>query len=126
MYSSNFVLIEYPQSLDDGTLKVLGRDHSANDSVMLLKSALDVFGSDAVSVDLLFRKPGDTIQSWKNELNEILSYKPHHISLYELTPERGTPLFRQVSNKMNYLITNQSYNLFRYFSAPIRNSGATK
>ncbi|XP_046464262.1 radical S-adenosyl methionine domain-containing protein 1, mitochondrial-like isoform X2 [Daphnia pulex] len=86
------------QSLDDGTLKVLGRDHSANDSVMLLKSALDVFGSDAVSVDLLFRKPGDTIQSWKNELNEILSYKPHHISLYELTPERGTPLFRQLQS----------------------------
>jgi coproporphyrinogen III oxidase-like Fe-S oxidoreductase len=57
-------------------LEVLGRDHSASDGVMLLKSAIKIFGSDAVSVDLLFRKPGDTLQSWKDELIQILTFKP--------------------------------------------------
>jgi coproporphyrinogen III oxidase-like Fe-S oxidoreductase len=97
-------------------LEVLGRDHSASDGVMLLKSAIKIFGSDAVSVDLLFRKPGDTLQSWKDELIQILTFKPHHISLYELTPERGTPLFRQVSSHMKLiLIYFFTYCIFKNF-----------
>ncbi|XP_057377700.1 radical S-adenosyl methionine domain-containing protein 1, mitochondrial-like [Daphnia carinata] len=86
------------QSLDDKKLKILGRDHSANDGLMLLKQATEIFGSDSVSVDLLFRKPGDTIKSWENELIQMLEHKPHHVSLYELTPEKGTRLFRELKS----------------------------
>jgi len=58
--------------------------------------AHEVFGKDSVSVDMLYGKPGDTPESWKEELEQILSYHPSHVSLYELTPERGTHLFNQV------------------------------
>ena len=77
-------------------MKTLGRDHSASEGLELLKQATEIFGSDCVSVDLLFRKPGDEIQKWEEELGQILDCKPSHLSLYELTPERGTPLFKQV------------------------------
>lgn len=83
--------------MNDKTLKILGRDHSAKDGIMLLQNALNILGNDAVSVDLLFRKPSDTVSSWKEELSQIIEFKPSHISLYELTPEKGTPLFKQVS-----------------------------
>ena len=62
----------------------------------MLIQAQEVFGRDSVSVDLLFGKPGDDLESWKEELDKILSYCLSHVSLYELTPEKGTPLFNQV------------------------------
>lgn len=85
------------QSLNNDTLKVLGRDHSVEEGLTLLKQAQEVFGHDSVTLDLLFGKPGDTEESWLEELHKILDFNPSHISLYELTPERGTKLFKQVN-----------------------------
>lgn len=68
-----------------------------DDSLVLFEQASDIFGPRAVSIDILFRKPNDTIVSWKNELGEILGMKPSHISVYELTPEKGTQLYKQAS-----------------------------
>ena len=82
--------------MNDGTLKLLGRDHTSIEGLTLLRQAHEVFGKDSVSVDMLYGKPGDTLESWREELEQILSYHPSHISLYELTPERGTHLFKQV------------------------------
>ncbi len=78
-------------------MKVLGRDHSVEEGLTLLKQAQEVFGHDSVTLDLLFGKPGDTEESWLEELHQILDFNPSHISLYELTPERGTKLFKQVN-----------------------------
>ena len=58
-----------------------------------------------MTVDLLFGKPSDTTESWKEELLGVLKEKPAHISLYELTPERGTPLFKQVTNS-SFVVRN--------------------
>lgn len=88
------------QSLNDGTLKLLGRDHTSIEGLTLLRQAHEVFGKDSVSVDMLYGKPGDTLESWREELEQILSYHPSHISLYELTPERGTHLFKQLKSGM--------------------------
>lgn len=75
---------------------MLGRDHSVNDGLVLLNEAQHIFGKTNVSVDLLFRKPGDTVKSWLAELEKVMEWEPHHLSLYELTPEKGTKLFRDV------------------------------
>ena len=96
-YVENLLIPFAQQSLNDKTLNILGRDHTAHDSLLLFKQASIIFGPRAVSVDVLFRKPGDTIITWNDELSEILSLKPTHISMYELTPEKGTRLYKQVS-----------------------------
>ena len=76
---------------------MLGRDHNAQEGLTLLKQAQAIFGPNAVTVDFLFGKPGDTVESLVAELNQILDYNISHISIYELTPERGTKLFKQVT-----------------------------
>jgi len=88
------------QGVEDATLKLLGRDHGHDDSLALWEASRRVFGADAVSVDLLFAKPGDTVESWGRELRSVLRHQPHHLSLYQLTPERGTKLFAQVKNPL--------------------------
>lgn len=91
------------KSFNDRILKVLGRDHTADEGITLLKNAQEIFGKDHVSVDLLFGKPADTQESWIHELNQVIPLCLSHLSIYELTPERGTPLFKQVQIFLIYL-----------------------
>lgn len=42
------------------------------------------------SIDLLYGIPGSTVQEALADLEEAVRYQPHHISLYQLTPEEDT------------------------------------
>lgn len=44
----------------------------------------------------MFGRPGQSVESWERELSELLGVCDDHVSLYQLTLERGTELFRQV------------------------------
>lgn len=44
----------------------------------------------------MFGRPGQTVESWEEELSELLRVCDDHVSLYQLTLERGTQLFGQV------------------------------
>ncbi len=47
-----------------------------------------------VSVDLIFAVPGQDHDTWCADLEKVVSLEPHHISLYNLTFEEGTPFLR--------------------------------
>lgn len=47
-------------------------------------------------MDVMFGRPGQTVESWEKELSELLRSCDDHVSLYQLTLERGTQLFKQV------------------------------
>ncbi|KAL8610271.1 hypothetical protein ACOMHN_062003 [Nucella lapillus] len=84
------------QTLNNVALKLLGRDHTSTGSLRFLEIAKDVF-SKQTSVDLMFGYPGQSLEMWRKELAEILPLCGHHISLYQLTLERGTQLFKDVA-----------------------------
>ena len=81
------------QSLRDKDLNFLGREHSAKEAINALKIANDIF--DRVSFDLIYARPEQTVDGWREELNEALQYASGHLSLYQLTIEQGTPFFVQ-------------------------------
>lgn len=84
------------QALDDPSLKFLGRLHGAKEAKSVVKFASDIF--PRVSFDLIYARPGQTSKEWKRELKEALSFGTEHLSLYQLTIEKGTAfdtLFRQ-------------------------------
>ena len=81
------------QALDDMALKFLGREHSASDALDALQMARTVF--DNVSFDLIYARPGQSLSQWKKELDRALSYKPSHMSLYQLTIEPGTAFYQK-------------------------------
>ena len=79
------------QSLDDAALKFLGRGHSASEArraVALAQASFERF-----SFDLIYGRPGHSAQAWRAELSEALAMAVGHLSLYQLTIERGTRFF---------------------------------
>ncbi|MCE7887841.1 MAG: coproporphyrinogen III oxidase [Alphaproteobacteria bacterium PRO2] len=79
------------QSLDDGQLKFLGRMHNAKEAVQAIETARKIF--DRYSFDLIYARPGQTLQAWESELRGALAHAEGHMSLYQLTIERSTPFY---------------------------------
>ncbi|XP_070579952.1 radical S-adenosyl methionine domain-containing protein 1, mitochondrial-like isoform X1 [Ptychodera flava] len=84
------------QSLNGEDLKILGRDHTVAESLRCLREARKIFPGKT-SIDLIFGRPGQTVENWKKELEMAVSLCDDHISLYQLTLERGTLLFKMCS-----------------------------
>ncbi|MEL0105496.1 MAG: radical SAM family heme chaperone HemW [Rhodospirillaceae bacterium] len=76
------------QSLDESVLKFLGRRHSRDEALAAIGIAAKTFSR--FSFDLIYARPGQTIASWRNELQQALSLAGSHISVYQLTIEPGT------------------------------------
>ncbi|XP_033748642.1 radical S-adenosyl methionine domain-containing protein 1, mitochondrial-like isoform X2 [Pecten maximus] len=85
------------QAFKDTDLKVLGREHSSLDSIKCIEEAVSLYPG-RVSVDVIFGRPGQTLDSWITEIHQVLSICDQHISLYQLTLERGTQLFKWVQS----------------------------
>ncbi len=79
------------QSLDDLQLKFLGRQHSASEAINAITLARDIF--PRMSFDLIYARPGQTLDQWQQELEKAIDLAADHLSLYQLTIEQGTPFF---------------------------------
>jgi oxygen-independent coproporphyrinogen III oxidase len=85
------------QSLDDPTLRVLGRTHSAADALRSYADARAA-GFDNINLDFIFGLPGQTPARWERTLGEITRWGVDHFSLYSLILEEKTPLYAQVTS----------------------------
>ena len=83
------------QSLSDENLKVIGRLHDANTAIEKIKLAKGFF--DNVSCDLIIGLPFDTIDGVREEVRTLCPLV-EHISMYELSVEKGTRLERMIQN----------------------------
>ncbi len=79
------------QALDDDALKFLGRGHDAREAVAAVELAARLF--PRWSIDLIYARPGQGVAAWRAELTRALDLVGDHISVYQLTIERGTPFF---------------------------------
>ncbi len=84
------------QAFDDNALQFLGRKHSSEEALAALDIAANCF--DNVSFDLIYARPGQSPKDWESELKqalELAAARPsiNHLSLYQLTIEKGTPFF---------------------------------
>lgn len=85
------------QSFDDAVLKALGRVHSADRARQALGTLRDA-GFDNINLDLMFGVPMQSLDIWKQTLDEALSLRPEHLSFYSLQLEDGTPLWSDYRN----------------------------
>jgi putative oxygen-independent coproporphyrinogen III oxidase len=79
------------QALDDASLKVLGRLHSAREALDAVAIARTAF--ERYSFDLIYARPDQTPGMWADELKLAIAEAAEHLSLYQLTIEEGTPFF---------------------------------
>jgi oxygen-independent coproporphyrinogen-3 oxidase len=77
------------QALNDPDLKALGRLHNAGEAKAALALAMRHFAR--VSLDLIYARPNQSVQQWRAELSQALSFGTEHLSLYQLTIEPETP-----------------------------------
>lgn len=81
------------QSLDDRTLRTLGRSCGREASLRALSLLSKLPFS--FNADIITAVPGQSIAGTLQDIEEICAYGPDHISFYCLTFEEGTPLSRR-------------------------------
>ncbi len=81
------------QSLDDTDLKFLGRSHNSGQALEALDTIRSC-GFENISADLIYGLETQTLGGWKRKVDRILEFKPEHLSCYQLTLEKGTPLWK--------------------------------
>ncbi len=77
------------QALNDADLKALGRLHTVAEARAAVDVARTTF--DRYSFDLIYARPRQSAEGWRQELKDALGMAEHHVSLYQLTIEQGTP-----------------------------------
>lgn len=78
------------QSMDDGVLTALGREHRP-ENVVRAAAAARAAGLP-FNLDLLYGAAGETLDRWGATLDAAIALEPAHVSAYGLTVEAGTPL----------------------------------
>lgn len=79
------------QALNEADLKALGRQHTPNEALKAFRLAAKVF--PRVSFDMIYARPQQTLDGWRDELTRALGEQEGHMSLYQLTIEPGTVYF---------------------------------
>lgn len=82
------------QSAVPHVLAALDRTHRPENVISAVAAAKDA--GLAVSVDLIYGAPGETIGDWERSLDAALELESDHISAYALIIEDGTKLARQI------------------------------
>ena len=80
------------QSLNEDRLNFLGRKHSAKDAINAINSAKKLFSR--YSFDLIYANQDQNLEQWQDELKNAFALAGGHISLYQLTIEKGTPFYK--------------------------------
>jgi putative oxygen-independent coproporphyrinogen III oxidase len=85
------------QALNDAALKLLGRNHGADEGRRAAALAARAF--PRLSIDLIYALPGQTPRAWAGEIGAALDLGAEHVSPYQLTIEPGTAFDRAVGRK---------------------------
>ncbi|NYF99408.1 radical SAM family heme chaperone HemW [Janibacter cremeus] len=82
------------QSAVPGVLATLDRTHDPANVAKAVAAAREV--GLAVSLDLIYGTPGETLEQWRTSLETAIALEPDHVSAYALTVEEGTKLAARV------------------------------
>ena len=83
------------QSLDDGILRWMNRRHDADRARQAFRTLREA-GVENISVDLIFGLPQLSEAVFRQTLDEMVRWRPEHVSAYQLSIEEGSSLGRMV------------------------------
>ena len=119
------------QATKDSILKEIGRIHSYEEFKNNYLLARNI-GFDNINIDLMFGLPNQTLEEWKESLEEIAKLEPDHISAYSLIIEEGTRFYNlyeqdklnlpnEDTERLMYLSTKDILNKYGYNQYEISN-----
>jgi len=80
-----------PQTMNDSTLKVIGRKHSSEDVIKTYTIAKEV-GIKTVNMDLIIGLPGECIEDVKTTLKKLEPLRPDNLTVHALAYKKGSAL----------------------------------
>lgn len=102
------------QTLDDRKLHLLGRMHSSAEATASFSLARRN-GFDNLSADLIYALPGQSLANWRDTLARLTDFELPHLSLYALTPEEGTPLWRSLQrNELKLPTSDRAADMYEW------------
>ena len=81
------------QTFQEETLKLLHRRHTSQQAIEAVQHCREA-GFQNISIDLMYGLPGETLETWKEDLQQAIALHPEHISAYHLIYEEGTALWK--------------------------------
>lgn len=81
------------QTFQEETLKLLHRRHTATQAIEAFRKCREA-GFRNISIDLMYGLPGETLETWKEDLRQAINLRPEHISAYHLIYEEDTALWK--------------------------------
>ena len=81
------------QTFQEETLKLLHRRYTATQAIEAFRRCREA-GFRNISIDLMYGLPGETLETWKEDLQQSIALRPEHISAYHLIYEEDTVLWK--------------------------------
>jgi oxygen-independent coproporphyrinogen-3 oxidase len=101
------------QTFQEETLKLLHRRHTAQQAIEAFIRCREA-GFQNISIDLMYGLPGETLETWEQDLQQAIALHPEHISAYHLIYEEGTALWNlREQNKVEEAEEELSLTLFK-------------
>ena len=80
-----------PQTMNDSVLKEIGRNHTSEDTVNAFNLAREC-GFNNINTDLIAGLPYDTLESFKDTVNKVISLNPESVTVHSLSMKRSSTL----------------------------------
>lgn len=80
-----------PQTMNDITLKKIGRNHSSDMIRESYKLARE-YGFDNINMDLIAGLPDETVEMFKYSLDEVISMNPENITVHSMCVKKAAAL----------------------------------
>ena len=101
------------QTFQEETLKLLHRRHTARQAIEAFRRCREA-GFQNISIDLMYGLPGESLETWEQDLQQAVDLRPEHISAYHLIYEEGTTLWNlREQNKVEEAEEELSLTLFK-------------
>ena len=95
-----------PQTMNDKTLKMIGRGHSSKEVINTFKLARNL-GFDDINMDIIIGLPGEGLEEVKYTAEEILKLKPDSLTVHGLSLKRASVLYENFILKKGIQIKKQ-------------------
>lgn len=80
-----------PQTMNDKTLKLIGRNHSSEDVARTFEMARDI-GFDNINMDIIVGLPGEDLSMFEYTLNRIREMNPESLTVHTMAVKRASKL----------------------------------
>jgi oxygen-independent coproporphyrinogen-3 oxidase len=111
------------QSFEEKVLQFLGRRHSLSEALSAIEHSRWA-GFHNLGLDLIYGIPGQGIESWLESLARAVALAPEHLSCYQLSVEKNTPLEKELARgKFTLPGEARQYEFFMKTSGFLEDSG---